>query len=154
LGLAPTVILGVALLLITPRVIEWIVGLVGLDEVFIFLWTWLRLPIALVLLMLAVSVVYWVVPNVDQPFRLITPGAVFAVIVWVLASLGFSYYVSHFANYSVVYGSLAAAIVLLLYFYISVAVLLVGAEVNAAIYSNASRKDIRETTRHEDKTRD
>jgi membrane protein len=152
LGLAPTVILAGALLLIGPRVIEWIVGLVGLDEVFISLWTWLRLPIALVLLMLAVSIVYWVVPNVDQPFRLITPGAVLAVIVWVLASLGFSYYVSHFANYSVVYGSLAAAIVLLLYFYISAAVLLVGAEVNAAIYSNASRKDVRrdDATRRQD----
>ena len=145
LGLAPTVILSAALLLIGPRVVEWTVGLVGLDEVFISLWSWLRLPVALALLVLAVSVVYWAVPNVDQPYRLITPGAVLAVTVWVLASLGFSFYVSYFADYSVVYGSLATAIVLLLYFYISAAVLLLGAEVNAAIYRSTpgqAAKDI------------
>jgi membrane protein len=147
LGLAPTVILAAALLLIGPRVVEWIVGLVGLDQVFIFLWAWLRLPVALVLLMLAVSVVYWAVPNVDQPYRLITPGAALAIIVWVLASLGFSFYVSHFADYSVVYGGLATAIVLLLYFYISAAVLLLGAEVNAAIYRSTSREEIKDVER-------
>jgi membrane protein len=147
LGLAPAVILAAALLLIGPRVIERIVGLVGLDEVFIFLWAWLRLPVALVVLMLAVSIVYWVVPNVSQPYRLVTPGAALAVIVWVIASLGFSVYVSHFADYSVVYGGLAAAIVLLLYFYISAAVLLLGAEVNAAIYDRAPDRHIRKEER-------
>jgi membrane protein len=144
LGLAPTVILGAALLLLGPTVIEWVIGLVGLDKVFVFLWAWLRLPVALVLLMLAVSIVYWAVPSLDRSFQLITPGAGLAVIVWVLASLGFSYYVSHFANYSVTYGSLATAVVLLLYFYISAAVLLLGAEVNAAIYHRATSRTIRE----------
>ncbi len=143
-SLAVMIILAGALLLIGPPVVEWIVGLVGLDEVFISLWMWLRLPVALVLLMLAVSVVYSVVPNVDNPFRLITPGAILAVIVWIVASLGFSFYLANFANYSVIYGGLAAAIVLLLYFYISAAVLLLGAEVNAALYSSASSTDAEE----------
>lgn len=143
-GLAATLIIATALLLIGPWAVEWLVGLVGLDEIFISLWAWLRLPVALVLLMLIVSVVYWVVPSVDRPFRLITPGAVLAVIVWVVASLAFGYYVSNFANYSVVYGSLGAAVALLLYFYISAAVLLLGAEVNAVIHSNVSKKDAAE----------
>src|SRR5215204_3319569 len=134
LGLAIIVILATALLLIGPRVVERIVGLVGLEEVFIYLWTWLRLPVALVLLMLSVSIVYWVFPNVNYSYRLVTPGAALAVIVWVLASLGFSFYLSNFANYSVVYGSLGVAFALLLYFYISAAVLLFGAEVNAAMH--------------------
>jgi membrane protein len=133
LGIAVMIILGTALLLIGSRVVEWLVGLVGLDEVFVFLWAWLRLPVALVLLMLAVSVIYWLVPSVDQPFRLITPGAALAVIAWVISSLGFSFYLANFADYSVVYGSLGAAIALLLYFYISAGVLLLGAEVNEAI---------------------
>ena len=141
LGLAVMIIVAATLLLIGPRVVEWIVGLVGLDEVFVSLWVWLRLPVALVLLMLTVSTVYWVIPSVDQPFRLITPGAALAVIVWTIASLAFSYYVSNFANYSVIYGSLGAAAALLLYFYISAAVLLLGAELNAAINSDASRED-------------
>jgi membrane protein len=144
LGLAVLIILGTALLLIGPRLVAWIVGLVGLDEVFISLWTWLRLPVALVLLMLAVSIIYWVVPNSDHPFRLITPGAALAVIAWVIASLGFSFYLANFADYSVVYGSLGAAVALLLYFYISAGVLLLGAEVNEAIkHCTSSDRHIR-----------
>src|SRR4051794_35455215 len=82
LGLAIMVILAAALLLIGPELVGKVVGLVGLDKVFISLWTWLRLPVALVLLMLVVSIVYWAVPNVNHPYRLITPGAALAVIVW------------------------------------------------------------------------
>jgi membrane protein len=132
------IILGTALLLIGPRVVEWIVRLVGLDEVFTLLWTWLRLPVALVLLMLAVPVIAWVVPNANHQFRLITPGVGLAVIAWIIASLGFSFYLANFANDSVVYGSLGAAVALLLYFYISAAVPLLGAEVSAAIYHHPS----------------
>jgi membrane protein len=138
LGLAVMVILGSALLLIGPELVGKVVGLVGLDEMFISLWTWLRLPVALALLMLAVSIVYWAVPNVNYPYRLITPGAALAVIVWILASLGFSFYLANFANYSAVYGSLGLAFVLLLYFYTSASVLLLGAEVNAAVHYYSS----------------
>jgi membrane protein len=118
------------------------VGLVGLDEVFIYLWAWLRLPVALVLLMFAVSLVYWAIPNVNHRFRLTTPRAALSVIVWLVASLGFSFYLVNFADYSVVYGSLGAAVALLLYFYISAAVLLLGAEVNAAIHDRAPDEKI------------
>jgi membrane protein len=152
LGLAIMVILATALLLIGPEVVEWIVGLVGLDEVFIALWTWLRLPVALVLSMLAVSIIYWSIPNVHQPYRLITPGAALAVVTWVVASLGCAFYLANFANYSVIYGSLGAAFALLLYFYISAAVLLLGAEVNAAIHYYAPNSNIQEEehkTEHE-----
>jgi membrane protein len=139
LGLAIMVILATGLLLIGPRVVEWLVGLVRLDEVLVSLWLWLRLPVSLALIMLSVSIIYWVLPNVNYPYRLVTPGTVLAVIVWVLASLGFSFYLANFADYSVVYGSLGAAFALLLYFYISSAVLLMGAEVNAAIHYTSDR---------------
>jgi membrane protein len=143
LGLPITIILTSTLLLIGPRVVEWLVGLVGLDETFVYLWTWLRLPIALVLLMLAVSLVYWAVPNVNRGFRLITPGAALSVIVWAGASLAFSFYLANFADYSVVYGNLGAAVALLLYFYISATVLLLGAEVNATICDRTSNRRVR-----------
>jgi len=138
LGLAITTILATVLLLIGPQVMKWVVGLVGLDELFISLWTWLRLPVALVLLMLNVSIVYWAIPNVNYSYRLVTPGAALAVIVWVLASQGFSFYLANFANYSVVYGGLGVAFALLLYFYISAAVLLLGAEINTAMHHHTS----------------
>jgi len=72
-------------------------------------------------------------PDVKQEFRFITPGSVLAVVVWIIASLGFAFYVKTFANYNAMYGSIGAIIVLLLYFYISAAVLLLGAEMNAVI---------------------
>jgi membrane protein len=92
---------------------------------------------ALFPLTLAVSTIYHFVPNTNKPFRFVIPGAVVAVVVWTLASLGFSFYLSNFANYGVIYGSLGAAIALLTYLYLSAALLL-GAEVNEAVYRNAS----------------
>ena len=86
------------------------------------------------MLVLVAALIYYLFPNTGQPFRLITPGAVLAVIVWVVASLGFSWYVANFANYNAVYGSLAGVVVLLLYFFISAAILLFGAELNSEIY--------------------
>jgi membrane protein len=96
--------------------------------------------------MLAVSLIYWAVPDVNQSFRLITPGAALAVIFWLIASLAFSFYLTHFADYSVIHGSLGAAVALLLYFYISATFLLLGAEVNAAIYRQVSSQPVRRET--------
>jgi membrane protein len=92
------------------------------------------------LLLLTIAVVYKVAPNIDQPFKFITPGAGIAVLTWILASLGFSYYVGNFANYGATYGSLGGIIILLLYFFISAAVLLFGAEINATILPASAAK--------------
>jgi membrane protein len=133
IGVAAMLIAAAALLIMGPQAIEWLAQQVGLQQLFVTLWAWLRLPVALALLMLAVAVIYYVAPDVEQRFRYITPGAVLAVVVWILASIGFDYYVSNFSDYSTTYGSIGAIVVLLLYFFISAAVLLFGAEVNAVI---------------------
>jgi membrane protein len=137
LGLAVMLVLAVGLMLIGPQVITWLTEQFGLDQLFVALWTWLRIPVAILLMMLAVAMIYYFAPNVEQKFRFITPGAVLAVISWVVASLAFSYYVSNFGNYSATYGSVGTVIMLLLYFFISSAVLLFGAEVNAVIEHHA-----------------
>jgi membrane protein len=149
---AVLVIVAVGLMLVGPRVMDWLAGQVGLGTLFVMLWVWLRFPIAILLLMIFVALVYYMFPDTDQPFRFITPGAVLAVMVWVGTSFGFSYYVSNFANYSAIYGSLGAVIVLLVYIFISAAVLLFGAEVNAEIYQQfADGADRREKTQEEGK---
>ena len=132
--LAILVIAAAALMLIGPRLAAWLAKLAGLGDVFTTVWTWARIPLGVVLLILVAALIYYLFPNISQPFRLITPGAVLAVIVWVVASLGFSWYVANFANYNAVYGSLAAVIVLLLYFFISAAILLLGGELNSELY--------------------
>jgi len=87
-----------------------------------------------VLLIVAAELLYYAAHNIDAPFNLITPGAVVAVVLWLLASLGFSFYVSNFSNYNATYGSVGGVIVALTYFFISAAVLLLGAELNAQVY--------------------
>ncbi|WP_313085406.1 YihY/virulence factor BrkB family protein [Pseudomonas sp.] len=133
IGLALILLAVAALMVVGPRVMEWLAGQVGLKEIVVTLWAWLRWPVIVFLMMLVVAVLYYVTPDVEQEFRFITPGSVLAVIVWIAASVGFGLYVQNFGNYDATYGSIGAVIVLLLYFYISAAVLLFGAEMNAVI---------------------
>jgi membrane protein len=132
--LAVLVIVGAGLLLLGSQLTGWLAGRIGLNEAFVAAWWWVRLPVALILLTLAVSVIYHLVPNTARPIRFVAPGAVVAVIAWALASLAFSFYLSNFANYGVIYGGLGTAIALLVYLYLSAAALLLGAEVNEAVY--------------------
>jgi membrane protein len=133
--LALAIMLGLAagLMLTGPAFLGWLAQFVGLGAVFIAIWTWVRWPVAALLLMVAAALVYYAAPNLKQRFRLISPGAVIAVSVWILASIGFAFYVQTFANYNKTYGSMGAVIILLLYFFLSSAVFLFGAEVNAVI---------------------
>jgi membrane protein len=132
--LALAFIVASGLMLIGPRVAGWLVGLAGLDEAWVAFWGWLRFPVALFLLAAVLSVVYRFVPNTDRSFWSATPGAVFAVIAWPIASLGFSIYLSSFAGRGLTYGSLGTAVGLLVYLYISAWVVLLGAEINDAVY--------------------
>lgn len=94
---------------------------------------WLRLPVAGLVMMLLWALLYYVLPDVEQSFRFITPGSALGVVLWVVASWGFSKYVSNFGSYDKTYGSLGGVIVLLLWMWLSSLVLLVGAEANALI---------------------
>jgi membrane protein len=132
-GIAGMLLMAAALMVLGPQVMGWIAAQVGLEEVIVTIWTIARWPVIVILMMVAVALIYYVMPDVKQEFRFITPGSVLAVVVWIIASLGFAFYVKTFANYNAMYGSIGAIIVLLLYFYISAAVLLLGAEMNAVI---------------------
>jgi membrane protein len=94
---------------------------------------WLRWPVAALIAMLTLAVLYYVLPDVEQRFDLITPGSIVALVVWVFGSLGFSYYVTHFGGYQVVYGALGSVVVLLLWMWISSLAVLLGAEINAVL---------------------
>jgi membrane protein len=132
--LALAFIVACGLMLIGPRVAGWLTGLAGLDEAWVAFWGWLRFPVALILLAVVLSVLYRFLPDTDRSFWSATLGAVFAVIAWPIASLGFSIYLSSFAGRGLTYGSLGTAVGLLVYLYISACVVLLGAEINDAVY--------------------
>ncbi|MDG9924621.1 MULTISPECIES: YihY/virulence factor BrkB family protein [unclassified Pseudomonas] len=133
LAIAAALLLAAALMVLGPQAMNWLAMQVGLEETVVLLWAWLRWPLAVLMLVLVVAAVYYLAPDVEQEFRFITPGSILAVVVWIAASLGFGYYAQNFADYNATYGSIGAIIVFLLYLYISSAVLLLGAELNAVI---------------------
>jgi membrane protein len=97
-------------------------------------WRIARWPAALASAMLVFSFVYYVTPDVKQrSFRWITPGAAAGVVAWIAISAAFSEYLGHFGSINVTYGSFAAAIILLLWLWLTNVALLFGAEVNAEI---------------------
>ncbi len=107
---------------------------VGLQEQTVTVWNIAKWPVILLIVMVIVAVLYHVTPNVRQPrFRWLSPGAVIAILVWVLASVGFGFYVSNFGSYDKTYGSLAGVIVFLLWLWITNLALLLGAEVDAEL---------------------
>jgi membrane protein len=132
--LAVLIIVALGLILIGSQMAEWLAQQIGIGSAFVTLWGWLRIPAATLLLMVVLALVYYLFPNIDQPFRIITLGTIVAVIIWLGASLGFSLYVNNLASYSTLYGNLTAIIVLQLYIYISASIILFGAEVNEQIY--------------------
>ena len=98
-------------------------------------WTWriLRYPMALLVMFTIVHVVYHYGPSIRQRFHFVTPGAVFSVVVWLLLAFAFRLYVNKFGRYNETYGAVGGVAILLLFFYIDAAVLLVGAEINSEI---------------------
>ncbi|MBD1552744.1 YihY/virulence factor BrkB family protein [Pseudomonas typographi] len=142
IGIAGMLLSAAALMVLGPQVMTWIAQRIGIEAFIVTLWTLARWPVVIVLMMMAVALIYFVMPDVKQQFRFITPGSMLAVVVWIVASVGFGIYVKSFSNYNAMYGSIGAIIVLLLYFYISAAVLLFGAEMNAVIeHMSAEGKD-------------
>ena len=132
--LALMAIASVALMLVGTQLVGSIAKVVGLGDLFVSLWGWLRFPVALLLLAVVLCVVYRVGPNVKQDFRSVIVGAALAPVLWAISSVGFSFYLANFADYGATYGSLGAAVGLLLYLYLCASVVLFGAELNAAIY--------------------
>jgi membrane protein len=136
--LAVVVLISVALMLVGPQLVGAIAELVDLDELFVRLWGWLRFPVALFMLAVVLSLVYRFGPNARQRFRSVALGAVLAVVLWAISSVAFTFYLATFANYGLTYGSLGAAVGLLFYLYLCASVVLIGAELNAAIYHPAT----------------
>jgi membrane protein len=111
-----------------------VLGWFGLGETAADVWRIVRWPAALLSATLVYAVVYYAAPNVEvRHFRWITPGAVFGVTTWIVASALFFVYVSNFSSYSATYGAFAAAVILLVWLWLTNVVLLFGAELNAAI---------------------
>ncbi|WP_243387997.1 YihY/virulence factor BrkB family protein [Bacillus kexueae] len=106
----------------------------GLSDMFLTVWNMVRWLVSVVILCLVFSGLYFIAPNKHLRISEVYPGALFATVGWIVVSLAFSYYVGNFANYSVTYGSLGGVIVLLIWFYLTGFIIILGGEINAILY--------------------
>jgi membrane protein len=107
---------------------------IGLGDTAITVWNIAKWPVLLAMLMLMLGILYHTSPNVKLPgFRWISPGAVVAVIVWIVASALFAFYVTNFGSYNKTYGTFAGVIIFLLWIWLTNLAILFGAELNAEL---------------------
>jgi membrane protein len=125
------------------QVADDLFGKIGLGETAASVWSYARWPMALVAAMVAYGLVYRLAPDIRPPtVRWITTGAIVGVVLWLVLSVGFAIYIRNFATYGAAYGAFGAAIVLLLWLYLSANAFLFGAEVNAELQRSRAARDL------------
>jgi membrane protein len=143
-GFALLGIVSGVLMLIALVYVPLLFAYAGFSSVFESLVKLLRWPVLALLVLVSLTLLYRYGPcRHSAKWRWVIAGALFATAFWLIASAGFSYYVSHFANYDRIYGSLGAVIVLLFWLYISFYIVLIGAEINAQLELQTARDTTR-----------
>lgn len=127
--------IAVALLIFGQPLGEWLQDIVPVDEtIFVYAWTAVRWSVTLIVVTTLFAIFYFVGPNRETPrLQWVSPGGILATIVWLLASVGFSLYVSSVGSYGQTYGGLAGVVILLLWLYLTAIAILVGGELNAEL---------------------
>jgi membrane protein len=134
------IVVALAIVLFGGHLGERVAAHFGFSTAFTIAWKVLQWPIALVFLLVTFDLIYYFAPNDRRPKRrLLTAGAITAVVLWLLVSFGFRLYLHFFNSYSVTYGSLGALIVLMLWFYFTGMAILIGGEVNSELELRARR---------------
>jgi membrane protein len=123
------VALGITL---TGPIVQAVAKPLGIDSTAITAWDIAKWPVLALVFVTMISVLYYASPNVKlRGFKWVTPGSVLALVVWVIASAGFAFYVANFGSYNKTYGTLAGLVVLLMWFWITNLAILFGHQLNA-----------------------
>jgi membrane protein len=133
IGLALFIVLSFGLIIAGPQLVDWLADKYALGGVFVWTWTILQWPVAFVLVVSGIGLIYYFAPDAEQDWAWITPGSLVAAVLWLLGSLAFRYYVVNFGSYQSTYGTVTGVMLLLLWFYLTGLVVIVGAEISAEI---------------------
>jgi membrane protein len=133
IGGALSVLVSVAALVAGGDLGFWLARHLGVGAPYVFVWRWARWPVTIGVLMFLGALGYYLLPDVKQRFRYITPGSMIGTLVALAASWGFGQYASHFGSYDVAYGSIGGVIVLMTWFYLLSLIYLFGGEINATL---------------------
>jgi membrane protein len=115
--------------------------LIGVSDSAVKIWDFAKIPLILILVSFMIAFLYWAAPNVKQPgFKFISPGGIVALVIWIIASLLFAFYVATFASYNKTYGALGGVIVFLVWLWITNIAILFGAEFNSELQRSQQRE--------------
>jgi len=126
-------LIALSVMVVGPRFGAWLAARVHLSDLFVFLWPYIHWTVAVGFTVLAVEALYFLAPNVKQRFGATLPGAALAVGSWIGLSYLLGIYFRHFANFNKTYGTLGAAIALMMWLYWTGFAMLVGAELNSEL---------------------
>jgi membrane protein len=133
-SLAVLILSSLTLTLFGGHIAEYIAASFSFGQVFTWGWKILQWPVVLIFVLLAFALIYYLAPDVkNRSWHWVSPGAGVAVVLWLVVSFGFRAYLSYFNSYNATYGSLGAVIILMLWFYLTGAAILIGGEVNSEI---------------------
>lgn len=125
------VVIALALVLTGP-IVDAVAGPLGVGATAISVWNIAKWPVMALLMVVMVTVLFYASPNVKlRGFRWVMPGAAFALLVWLIASIAFAFYVANFGSYDKTYGTLGGVVAFLVWLWITNSALLLGAELNA-----------------------
>lgn len=128
------IVIAVTIVVISGPIADAVGGALGLGQTVTAVWNIAKWPVLALVIVLMVAILYYAAPNAKQPkFRWMSMGALLAILVLVIATLGFGFYVANFSNYDRTYGSLAGVIIFLLWIWIANLALLFGAEFDAEL---------------------
>jgi membrane protein len=134
----------VAAVALTGPVAKEVGEQIGVGSTAVTVWNIAKWPVLAVLVLFMLALLYYAAPNVKLPgFKWITPGSVLAIVVWLVASAAFAFFVANFGSYNKTYGALAGVIVGLVWLWITNVAVLLGAELNAEIERS---RELREET--------
>ncbi len=121
-------------LVLTGPAVSAVGDALGVGSTAQLVWSIAKWPVTLLVVVAIVALLYYATPNIKQPrLRWISVGAVVAIVVWILASVAFGFYVANFSSYDKTYGSLAGVVVFLLWLWITNLALLLGAELDSEL---------------------
>ncbi len=119
-------------LVLTGPIVSAVAGPIGVGNTAVDIWNIAKWPVLIVVVILMFSVLFYAAPNVKlQGFRWVTPGTIFALVIWLIASAAFAFYVANFGSYDKTYGTLGGVVVFLVWMWITNSALLLGMELNA-----------------------
>jgi membrane protein len=119
-------------LVLTGPLVDAVAGPIGVGDAAVTVWNIAKWPVMIALFVVMIGVLYYAAPNVKlRGFKFVTPGAVVALVVWVIASVLFAFYVSNFGSYDKTYGTLGGIVALLVWFWITNLAILFGHQLNA-----------------------